>query len=195
MSTLLPRPSSPLLQRCSSASQSLACTAARFHLFPDEGLGICPCWVSEGSCWPIPLFVKVSLDGSFALDFIDWSAQFGVICKFSEHALYRLWQVLVKDANRSGPGQTPDVLIISLQAGLVYLLSTSFKAWLLTSFLPIYSSTYQDHIFLVQAFTTIVVVKANLVPFWHPFDISIWSLAPFCTGAPSWVFCLDKLVS
>lgn len=194
MSTLLPRPSSPLLQRCSSASQSLACTAAGFHLFPGEGLGICPCWVSEGSCWPIPLFVKVSLDGSVALDFIDWSAQFGVICKFSEHALYRLWQVLVKDAKQVR-SRTDPRCTHHQPPGRVGLLSTSFKAWLLTSFLPIYSSTYQDHIFLVQAFTTIVVVKANLVSFWHPFDISIWSLAPFCTGAPSWVFCLDKLVS
>lgn len=95
-----PSPSIPLLQRCSSAGPSMACTAAGAHLFPDAELGICTFWVSEGSCWPIPPFAWVFLDSSSALDFIDSSTQSGAICKLSDHALHSLWQGLDKDAKQ-----------------------------------------------------------------------------------------------
>lgn len=60
-------PASPqVLQRCSSAGQSMAC-AAGVHLFPHPGLSTFPFWVSGGSCWLIPAFVLVFLDSSSAL--------------------------------------------------------------------------------------------------------------------------------
>lgn len=72
-------PLCPFLQ-----SSSTACTVARSYFTPVAGLCICPCQISQGSCWPIPPAAQVPLSGHPALECVNCSPQFSVSWKLGE---------------------------------------------------------------------------------------------------------------
>ena len=74
----------PHPQSCSPGGQSPACVATRGSSFPGVGLGVSPGLFSSGSRQPVPPACQDPADGGPALRSVDFSPQFGVICKACE---------------------------------------------------------------------------------------------------------------
>lgn len=76
---------------------------ARHFSSPDAGLGTGPCWISEGSCWPIlPASEQQCCLEGIICSLWHHHHQFGITCKLNENGLHGFPHLIDEDAKEDG---------------------------------------------------------------------------------------------